>query len=316
MVRHLILLLSVLLPASSSVTPVPPAAARAIDERFIGRWDIAIAAPDGEKPSWLEIDHSGRDAMVGRFVGIVGSARPISMIAVSGDSLSFSIPHQWEEGNGDLIVRGRLQGNTLSGVMTFPDGKSYQWTAVRAPRLYRGTTRSWGAPIRLLHANNLGGWHASGPTNQWTVNHGVLSSPRSGSNLVTDRTFGDFKLHVEFRYPKESNSGVYLRGRHEVQIQDDYGNDPAPDRFSGVYGFISPIDIAARPAGQWQTYDITLIGRIVSVVANGKQVISNQEIPGITGGALDSHEGEPGPIFLQGDHGPIEYRNIVITPAR
>jgi hypothetical protein len=83
-----------------------------------------------------------------------------------------------------------------------------------------------------------------------------------------------------------------------------------------VYGFISPIDIAAKPAGQWQAYDITLIGRIVSVVANGKQVISNQEIPGITGGALNSHEGEPGPIFLQGDHGPIEYRNIVITPAR
>jgi hypothetical protein len=198
----------------------------------------------------------------------------------------------------------------------FPDGKSFSWTAVRAPRLYHGTTARWGAPIKLLHANDLGGWHPSGATNQWVVSNGVLRSPRSGSNLITDRKFGDFKLHVEFRYPKESNSGVYLRGRHEVQIQDDYGNDPAPDRFSGIYGFIAPIEIAAKPAGEWQTYDITLVGRIVTVVANGKQVICNQEIPGITGGALDSHEGEPGPIFLQGDHGPIEYRNIVITPAK
>lgn len=200
--------------------------------------------------------------------------------------------------------------------MTFPDGKTYSWTGVRAPSLYGRATPAWGTPIHLLHANDLGGWHPSGTTNQWKVVNGVLSSPKSGTNLITDRKFGDFKLHVEFRYPKESNSGVYLRGRHEVQIQDDFGNPPANDRFSGVYGFISPSVIAARPAGEWETYDITLIGRMVTVVANGKQVICNQEIPGITGGALDSHEGEPGPIFLQGDHGPVDYRNIVITPAR
>ena len=127
---------------------------------------------------------------------------------------------------------------------------------------------------------------------------------------------GDFTGHIEFRYPMESNSVVYIRERHGVQIQDDFGNEPENDRFSGVYGFISPSVIAAKPAGQWQTFDITLVGRMLSVVANGRQVICNQEIPGITGGALDSHEGEPGPLFLQGDHGPVEYRNIVITTAR
>ena len=63
-------------------------------------------------------------------------------------------------------------------------------------------------------------------------------------------------------------------------------------------------------------YDITLIGRRVTVVANGKAIIVDQIIPGITGGALDSKEGEPGPIMLQGDHGPVEYRNIIITPAK
>jgi hypothetical protein len=310
LIRHSILVLALAISGKPGTKHIAP------DQRLLGRWDITIATPDGARPSWLEIEHSGRDAVVGRFVGIVGSARPVSLIVVNGDSLSFSIPHQWEDGSGDLTVRGKVQGSGLVGSMTFPDGKTYSWTAVRAPRLERRSAPAWGKPIKLLHANDIGGWHASGPTNQWTVTNGVLSSPRSGTNLVTDRSFGDFKLHVEFRYPKESNSGVYLHGRHEVQIQDDLGNEPANDRFSGIYGFISPSVIAAKPAGQWQSYDITLVGRMVTVVANGRQVICNQEIPGITGGALDSNEGEPGPLFLQGDHGPVEYRNIVITPAR
>ncbi|HEY8852237.1 MAG TPA: DUF1080 domain-containing protein [Gemmatimonadaceae bacterium] len=315
MLRHLILL-TIILPSARNSKPAAFSRPSAVDERMVGRWDISITTPDGVKPSWLEIEPSGRDALIGRFVGVSGSARPIARIAVNADSLSFSIPHQWEAGQGDLTVTGKLQGNGLAGMMTFPDGKTYSWTAVRAPRLDRSAPVKWGAPIKLLHANDLGGWHASGATNQWSVAKGVLSSPRSGTNLVTDRKFEDFKLHVEFRYPKESNSGVYLRGRHEVQIQDDFGKEPWNDRFSSIYGFISPSVIAAKPAGEWQSYDITLVGRMVTVVANGRQVICNQEIPGITGGALDSNEGAPGPLFLQGDHGPVEYRNIVITPAR
>ena len=288
----------------------------AFNERMLGRWDITITTPNGPRPSWLEIERSGREAVVGRIVGIVGSARPIAQINTSGDSLRFSVPPQWEEGNADLAVEGRLQGERLAGRMTFPDGKSYAWAGVRAPRSAPRTNMVWGAPIRLLHPNDLGGWKPMGTPNQWTVRSGVLSSPHSGVNIVTERMFSDFKLHIEFRYPTESNSGVYLRGRHEVQIQDDFGGEPANDRFSGIYGFISPSQIAARPAGQWQTYDITLVGRMVTVIANGKMVICNQEIPGITGGALDSNEGAPGPLYLQGDHGPIEYKNIVITPAR
>jgi hypothetical protein len=159
------------------------------------------------------------------------------------------------------------------------------------------------------------GWHAMG-ANQWLVEAGVLRSPKSGSNLVTDRSFTDFKLHIEFRYPKGSNSGVYLRGRYEVQIEDSKGLEPLIDRFSSVYGFLPPNEMAAKSAGEWQSYDITLVGRTVTVVANGKTVICSQEIPGITGGAINSKEGEPGPILIQGDHGPVEFRNIVITPAK
>ena len=286
------------------------------DVRLVGRWDVTITTPTGTAPSWIEIDSSGRDALVGRIVGIVGSARPISQIIAEGGSFRFAVPHQWEGGDGDLRVSFRLQGDRLVGQMIFPDNTTMNWTGVRAPRMARVREPVWSAPITLLDPNDLNGWQPMGANNQWFVRNGVLTSPKSGVNLRTVRTFGDFKLHIEFRYPKGSNSGVYLRGRHEVQIEDDYGQEPDSHRFSGVYGFITPTEIAARPAGQWNTYDITLVGRMLTVVANGRQVICNREIPGITGGAIDSYEGTPGPIYLQGDHGPIEYRNIVITPAR
>jgi hypothetical protein len=314
--RFIALMVAALTAGGTASHSVRPDASAARDVRLIGRWDITITTPTGSAPSWLEIDSSGREALVGRITGIVGSARPISEIITAGDSLRFAVPRQWENGNGELRVVGRLQGDHLVGRMTFPDNSTLNWRGVRAPLLVRAHAPAWGAPITLLDQNDLNGWLAMGSPNQWVVRNGVLSSPKSGVNLRTSRTFSDFKLHVEFRYPKESNSGVYLRGRHEVQIEDDYGQQPDSHRFSGVYGFISPSEIAAKPAGQWQTYDITLIGRMVTVIANGKMVICNQEIPGITGGAIDSNEGEPGPIYLQGDHGPVEYRNIVITPAR
>ena len=313
--RFIALIVAALTAGGAASHGVPNASA-ARDVRLIGRWDITITTPTGSAPSWLEIDSSGREALVGRITGIVGSARPITEIITAGDSLRFAVPRQWENGNGELRVVGRLQGDHLVGRMTFPDNSTLNWRGVRAPLLVRAHAPAWAAPITLLDQNDLNGWLAMGSPNQWVVHNGVLTSPKSGANLRTSRTFGDFKLHVEFRYPKESNSGVYLRGRHEVQIEDDYGQGPDSHRFSGVYGFISPSEIAAKPAGQWQTFDITLIGRMVTVVANGKMVICNQEIPGITGGAIDSNEGEPGPLYLQGDHGPVEYRNIIITPAR
>jgi hypothetical protein len=314
--RFIALIVAALTGGAAASHSVRPEASAARDVRLIGRWDITVTTPTGTAPSWLEIDSSGREALVGRITGIVGSARPITEIITAGDSLRFAVPRQWENGNGELRVVGRLQGNRLVGRMTFPDNSTLNWQGVRAPLLVRAHAPAWSAPITLLDQNDLNGWLAMGSPNQWVVHNGVLSSPKSGVNLRTSRTFGDFKLHVEFRYPKESNSGVYLRGRHEVQIEDDFGQEPDSHRFSGVYGFISPSEIAAKPAGQWQTYDITLIGRMVTVVANGKMVICNQEIPGITGGAIDSNEGEPGPLYLQGDHGPVEYRNIAITPAR
>lgn len=284
---------------------------------LVGRWDITIDRDGKPTPSWLEVKQSGPRTLVGYFVGISGSARPVSKVSFDNGKFGFAIPPQYERGNQDLVVEGTLTATGIHGTLVMPDGKQYNWTGEKAPLLKRTAAPAWGKAIPLFNGKDLSGWKAQGQQNQWEVRNGILTSPRSGSNLVSEQTFTDFKLHVEFRFQKGSNSGVYLRGRHEVQIEDNPADaHPTPHLFSGVYGFLTPSEIANLGPDQWQTYDITLIGRRVTVVANGKTVISNQEIPGITGGALDSREGEPGPIYIQGDHGPIEFRKIVITPAK
>ncbi len=284
------------------------------NKKLEGRWDITINVDGNEVPSWLEVKHSGIKTLVGYFVGPGGSARPVSEVKVTGDSFHFEIPPQWEPEDRYLRMEGNADGDGLAGKITFPDGKTHSWKASRAPALKRDKAPKWGKPIRLIQQNSIKGWKALGE-NQWVVENGVLKNPKSGSNLVTEQKFKDFKLHVEFRYPQGSNSGIYLRGRYEVQIMDSHGKGAASGELGGVYGFIAPGEQVAKAAGEWQVYDITLVGRMITIEANGKQIICNQEIPGITGGALDSKEGEPGPIMLQGDHGAVEFRNMVITPS-
>jgi hypothetical protein len=282
-----------------------------------GRWDLTVDRGDQkEVPSWLEVKHSGISMLVGYFVAPDGgSARPVARIITNGAGFSFAIPPQWEDGKNDLTVEGQWTADNMTGTMIMPDGKKYSFTGNRAPTLEQTGAVSWGAPIKLLNGKNTEGWHASGAKNQWVVENGVLKSPASGSNLITDQKFTDFKLHIEFKYPAHSNSGVYLRGRYEVQVEDGL-EEPSNVGIGGIYGYIIPNQRFTKGPGEWQEYDITIIGRRVTVVANGKTIICDQVIPGITGGALDSKEGEPGPIMLQGDHGPIEYRNIVIIPRK
>lgn len=305
MIRQILTLLAVIF-ASQAFAQVPG---------ILGRWDMTVLYNGKPHPSWLEVEKSGFKTLVGSFVGFWGSARPVSVVHFKDGQFSFSLPPQWEPGEHDLRFEGKLQGDSLVGTMTDAEGKTHSFTAVRAPLLKRDKEPVWGSPINLLKQNSLESWQALGE-NQWVVENGVLKSPKSGANLVTTTRYNDFKLHIEFRCPRGSNSGVYLRGRYEVQIEDNYGREPEKHLLGAIYGFLTPSEMAAKPAGEWQSYNITLVGRMVTVVANGKTIICNQQIPGITGGALDSNEGEPGPIYLQGDHGPIEFRNIIITPAK
>jgi hypothetical protein len=284
----------------------------------IGRWDLVVQTPSGATmPSWLEVSPSGYSSLVGRFVAEAGSARPIARVTFDNGTVTFAIPPQWERGSDDLRFSGMLHGDSLHGTITTPSGEQRTVRGGRAPLLRRDTPTRWGAPIALFNGRDLAGWKPSdAASNKWQVVNRILTNTASGANLITDRTFTDFKLRVEFRYPQNGNSGIYLRGRHEVQVEDSGDREPTSTLMGGVYGFLVPNQRAAKRAGEWQVYDITLIGRRITVVLNGMPIIVDQTIPGITGGALDSNEGAPGPIYLQGDHTAVEYRSIVITPAR
>ncbi len=280
-----------------------------------GRWNLTITEDDKEVPSWLEIKHSGNSTLIGRFCYKFGSARPVAEIKFHDGTFNFTIPNQWEPKGFDMQLFGTLKADELRGTLIYTDGKAYAWKAKRSPKLAYVENPKWGKPKVLFNGKDLSGWTALGE-NQWVVKDGVLQSPKSGANLITDEKFTDFKLHLEFKYPKGSNSGVYLRGRYEVQIADNIGLEPSNILFGGIYGLLTPNEMVAKPAEEWQEYDITLIGRRVTIVANGKTIINNQNIPGMTGGALDNNEAVAGPIMIQGDHGPVELRNIVITPIK
>ena len=295
--------------AGAAVSPTCSHARGERDVRLVGRWDITITTKTVlRRPGSRSILQ--REALDGRMVGSWGACAR-SQDIVEGDSLRFAVHRQGEDGTGELRVVGRLQGERLVGRMTFPT--TAHSTGRRSAPVSAWARSRLGRP----HQFSIGTiWEVGSrcSPNQWVVNNGVLSSPRSGVNLRTSRTSA-FQASHRVPLSKGEPRGVYLpadtspeRGRSRTETDSH--------RFSGVYGFIAPSEITARPAGEWQTYDITLVGRMLTVVANGKTVITDQEIPGITGGALDSNEGAPGPLYLQGDHGPIEFRNIVLTPAR
>jgi hypothetical protein len=283
----------------------------------LGRWDLTIHHVDGDYPSWLEIRLRTERQLMAEFVGRFGSMRHASAVSFEDGRLDVRIPVQYEGTEGELAFIGQIDEDRLIGVTRIGVGEVTRWTAVRAPSLVRPEPVSWGEPVSLISHNDTAGWRPRSDDHPgcWAVSDGVLSATPPCIDLISERRFDDFRLHVEFRYPEGSNSGVYLRGRYEVQIQDDHGKALDPLRLGGVYGFIAPTTDSALPAGEWQSYDMTLIGRRVAISLNGTTIISDTEIPGITGGALDSNEGTAGPLMLQGDHGPIEYRNIVIEPA-
>jgi hypothetical protein len=284
---------------------------------FLGRWDLTLESSGHEYPSWLELrDENGqlKAEMVGRW----GNARPLPSAEVTDGHLKFVSPKEEEGSKADLVFEGTLKGRLLSGTLNGPDGKTWSWTGRRAPSLRRTGTPKWGTPGTLFNGKDLAGWHESvpGASPKWKVENGLLITPGEGPELINNSKFEDFKLHVEFNCGPESNSGVYLRGRYEVQVETDSITDPPNRRIGSIYGFIAPQPELPRTPDKWQTYDITLIGRRVTVVHDGQTVIDNKEIPGITGGALDSHEGLPGPIYLQGsEKGHVMFRNIVLTPA-
>lgn len=312
--------LSMCLMLSSTPTMLPPNShsVNVSRDKIVGRWDMIVESANGTRyPSWFEATDSN-GTLSGRFVGRVGSQRPIKSIQFENNHLVFSLPIQYEQQKTDLkfeanLVKGHLEGTTYDA-----KGATLKWTATRAPQLARKSATKWQKEIVLFNGRDLSGWKVrdEAKSSSWKVADSVMENTPRGTDLVTEQEFKDFKLHVEFKMVEKSNSGVYLRGRYEVQVEDNFGQEPESHRIGGIYGFVTPSSNPCKRAGEWQSFDITLLGRQVTVVLNGTTIIDNAEIPGITGGALDSNEKKSGPIMLQGDHEKIYYRNITITPAK
>jgi hypothetical protein len=313
--RHVLVLCALLAAAATSLPAQQPTPGFA--DAILGRWDITVQDAEGPYPSWLEVMLRKETELMARFVGRFGSNRHATEISYREGELLVRIPVQYETNKSDLVFRGRLTGDRLEGTTDDAGGKTLKWTAVRAPALLRTTSPAWGRPVDLFNGKDLSGWKLRDQTegNCWSIVDGAMVNTPPCVDIITDRAAADFKLHAEFNIVPKSNSGVYLRGRYEVQIQDDAGRAVDSLRMGGVYGFLRPAVNASGAPGQWQAYDITLVGRRVTVVLNGQTIVDNFEIPGITGGALDSDEGAPGPLMLQGDHGRIAFRKILLTPA-
>ena len=279
-----------------------------------GRWDLTLSEGLAVYPMWVEV-LAGPPAG-GRLQGRYGYALPLRGVVIDGNKLRFPMPSEQPVSN-PAQFSAIVEGDNLTGEIISPSGSRIRVAGLRAPSLSRSRSPEWLEPKDLL-AGGLSGWRPEDPDarSNWTIANGELVNSASGTNLITRDTWTDFKLHIEVNVPPNGNSGIYLRGRHEVQVDDSYGKPPNILGMGGIFGQVTPLAQPARPAGEWQAFDITLIGRRVTVVLNGTTMLDHAEIPGITGGALDSAEGAPGPIMLQGDHTAVRYRNIRITPAR
>ncbi len=251
-----------------------------------------------------------------------GDGEPVRVKDVKVDGRKIRLTFVAPDDFGDLRdypFAAEIRGDRIVGALELPDGSGT--LGVTGAR-----KRSWGRPIGLLAQDSTAGWRPRDGSRRfgWTVTDGVLTNAPPDVDIVSEAEFDDFKLTLEYRVNRDgkhrSNSGVYLRGRYEVQILDDWNEDPAkriarPHGNGAVYSRIRPEKNASGAPGTWQKYEITLIGRFLTVVLNGETLIDNQELRGITGGALLPFESDPGPLMLQGDHGKVEYRNIVVTPA-
>ena len=275
---------------------------------FTGRWDITVTSGATSYPDWMEFVEKDSNPAV-RIQPRGGSVRPVKEVRMEGSHLILTL-------NPGMTWDLTLDGDKLTGVQKRGDKVTAQLAGQRAPELKRNPPKAWTKPEALFNGKDLSGWEPDNPAaNHWVAQDGVLLNQTKGANLRSVRKFDDFKLHIEFNCPENGNSGIYLRGRYEVQVEyEPPGREDAFHMMGAVYGMVaSKADFPRRP-GEWETFDITLVGRRVTIVRNGVTAIDNQEIAGITGGAIDANEGEPGPFYFQGDHtGGMKYRNITIS---
>lgn len=303
--------------------------ASAAESPFIGRFALTIP---GGGAGWLGVEEKdGRLSSSVLWGG--GSVVPTDGTKIEGDKLVVTRLQKNKEGKVTTeTITATLSGDEmkLSTVKQNPAGKQMgqpaDFTGKRIPPVPAAPDLSkvkFGGPVQLLNGKDLTGWRLlkEGADNGWSVVDGVLQNrvvktkDKHFGNLRTDAEFEDFNLKTEVRTQEGSNSGIYLRGIYEVQVMESFGQPLDPHHMGALYSRITPSVAAEKPIGEWQTLDITLVDRHLTVILNGKTIIDNQPVLGCTGGAMSSDEFKPGPIYLQGDHTNVDYRNMVLRPV-
>jgi hypothetical protein len=290
----------------------------AADKDFNGRWNLTVTGDARARAWWLEVTGAGTKELKGRFVGAPGGQMDtIPEIRLDRGELEWAFDRNYRPSGKRGVYRARVKDGKLTGSLVVDGLPRSQFTGERAPEIRDKDDGSWkpGAPVKLFNGRDLAGWKtATGPVRGWSVSNGLLVNSDQAPDLVSEEKFWNFKIHAEFRVGKGSNSGLGLRDRYEVQIFEKFGSAPDTHTMGSVYSRIVPSENAAKPAGEWQTMDIRLVGRIVTVKLNGKVVIDKREIEGLTAMAHDPNEAQPGPISIQGDHGTVEFRELILTP--
>ncbi len=334
-------LIALLLAAVFSGLSIQSFAQEESVEPFLGIWALTIDY-NNSNAGWLEVRQE-IGYLDADLLWRGGSVNPVGYTLITGANLLLVQGRdvvKKREGKPDRTLHPlhwfevTLEGeNRLEGVATFPSRngigvETVSFTGKRIPpvgEVPKLKKSMFGDPVKLFSGKELKGWELAekGVVSGWKAVDGMMVNDpvqkhgeahiRYG-NLRTTATFEDFNLKLEVNIPKGSNSGVYLRGIYEVQVMDSYGKELDSHNMGGLYSRITPSEAAEKPAGEWQKMDITLYKRYLTVILNGKTIIDNQPIKGVTGGALTSDEFSPGPILLQGDHGKVSYRNIVLTP--
>lgn len=282
---------------------------------FLGKWDISGEGSFGNYVYWLEVRmENGKPA--GTFMNRRGGLVKLPEIEMVDGELIFSVgtrPNFPKEIHRARVEEGRLLGRLTAGDQEIP------WIGVRPPQWgdqnANGRHR-WGTPVQLFNGSTLENWVVQNPElpSGWNIVDGVMTNEARANNLISKHRFENFKIRCEYMIAEKSNSGIFLRGRYELQVVDDHGKEPGNQGNMAIYSRLQPLVNASLPAGQWQVMEATLVGNRLTVILNGKKVHDNAIIEGITGGALDSREGEPGPIMIQGDHGKVSFRKITVTP--
>ncbi len=305
-------------------------------DQYLGKWALHFEGGMG----WLEV-RKEKGFLDADLLWIGGSVTPVANVYIANGKLVATRAYKttFDKADGSkrehtithlLELEGK--GDKLIGTMTIPakngDGANiYYIHADRVPPLAAAPDLSkikYGKPINLLK-NGMSDWKLLEPSTKsgWDFDKGILvNNPAQEEgkphirygNLRTNEEFEAFNLKLKVNVPEGSNSGVYLKGIYEIQVMDSYKKELDSHHMGALYSRITPSESAEKKAGKWQDMDITLCDRHVTVILNGKKIIDNQPVEGVTGGAMTSDEFKPGPIYLQGDHGSVSYKDIVLTP--